>query len=452
VPTSRATLGVLLIAAIAAWPSAVRAWSSREHVELGRESYAHACADLLAAIAPKGAPAPPADVAGRLEIACGRNLDTLAQIYGDATALAGDFLDHPSEFISQAGAWRFKSRKSYWLLALENSEHFNPMATQSWAEYHAAAIAEALAAARDPGLGTVMAFQRALQESAFADHFLSDSFAAGHMGFNRTASSAGAAKAFHDTWNKRGRIVSDRNGDRWVTFGDGNLGLPHNLPDGRRHVLDAATLSIRGVLRAFVLGERSPEEELAVWRALPFVIQAPELDTDIVEIFERKETSNDRQLVPLITTIRPVRKDTVLTGSVWSAAPFTDGDGVVVAAVAGLELAIPRIPAQSYLGAGGTLREPGDRHSLVVDTGVLVPVGVSFRSLVSHQLNLTASWLIRSNWAAVLHAEYQVNVELGEVMVSLKGGLAEFVPHPQIGWYGAFGFGMIFSAAGGGSF
>jgi hypothetical protein len=374
-----------------------------------------------------------------------------ALIYGDATAIAGDHLDDPSEFMSQAGAWRFKNRKSYWLLALENIEHFNPMSTQSWAEYHAAAVDEALSAARSEGLASVKAYQLAIQESAFADHFLQDSFAAGHMGFNRTASSAAASKTFHDTWNKRGRIVCDRNGDRWVTFGDGELASARNQ-DGRRHVMDAATMSVRGVLRAFVLGERSPEEELAAWRALPFAIQAPELHADIVEIFERPDDAADRQLIPLITTVRPARKDTVLTAAVWSTAPFSDADRATFAAVAGFELAVPKVPLQTHLGAGGTLSAPGSERSAVVDTGVLVPLGLSFRGLLSHQLNATVSWLFWDHLDLVIHGEYQLNAELGDVLVSLRGGVAERVPNSRIGWFAGAGIGVAFSAAGGGGF
>ena len=66
----------------------------------------------------------------RLERVCGQNLPVLAKLYGDATAIAGDFLGHPAEFLSQTGAWRFHSKKSYYLLALENSAHFNPMSTR----------------------------------------------------------------------------------------------------------------------------------------------------------------------------------------------------------------------------------------------------------------------------------------------------------------------------------
>ena len=439
---------MMVAVAAALAPATAEAWETVEHQQIGRVAYTLACAEITSAVA--AMKSSPTGVGTRLEIACGRNTATLAEIYGDATAIAGDFLGEPSEFMSQSGAWRFTSKKSYYLLALENSEHFNPMSTQSWADYHGKAVDEALAATRTDGLETVRRFQLALQESAFADHFLQDSFAAGHMGFNRTASSAAASKSFHDTWNKRGRVVSDRNGARWMTYGDGRLNRPEN-EDAKRHVQDAATMSVRNVLRAFVFGERAPDEELALWRALPFTIQAPELNVDVVDVFKRNDTPADSQLVPLLKTIRPVRKDTVLTACVWSAASFSETSDDITAAVGGFELAVPRVPAQTYLGAGGTLREPAARHSLVLDTGLLFPLGLSFSGLVSHQLNTTVSWLVRSPLATVIHAEYQMTVELGDVLLHFHAGLAEFLPNPRTGWYAAAGLGYTFSAAGGGT-
>jgi hypothetical protein len=438
----------LLVAAGVLVPATAAGWGTAEHQQLGRTAYAQACQEIAAAVAARASRE--RGVGNRAEMACGRNAAALADIYGDATALAGDFLGEPSEFLSQAGAWRFKSNTSYWLLALENSAHFNPMATQSWADFHGKAVDEALAGARAEGLETVRRFQLALQESAFADHFLHDSFAAGHMGFNRTASSAAAAKSFHDTWNERGRVVSDRNGDRWITFGDGRLNRPDNQ-DGRRHVQAAATGSVRHVLRAFVFRQRDPDEELAVLGALPFTIQAPELNVDVVDLLAGEEGPADGQLVPLIKAIRPVRKDTVLAASIWSAAPFSDASDAVVATVAGLELAVPRVPAQSYLGAGGTWREPGGTHSLVAETGLLFPIGLAFSGLVSHELNATVSWLFRRGVSLVVHAEYQLNVELGDVLINVNVGLAEFLRERRTGWYAAFGVGYTFSAAGGGT-
>jgi hypothetical protein len=442
-----------LVAASAACliPARAAAWASSEHQEIGREGYLRACDDVAAIVAARQPPPSPPGVAARLELACGRNRATLADVYADACAIAGDFLSEPSEFMSLSGAWRWTSKKSYLLLALENSQHFNPMATKEWAKYHAQAVSEALAGAGAEGLAMVERFQLMLQESAFSDHFMQDAFAAGHMGFNRTATSAAAAKSFHDSWNVRGRVVSSRAGDRWVTFGDERLDSPDNQ-DGRRHVMDAAALSVRNVLRAFVLGERAPDEELAIFGALPFAIEAPEKHVGVVEIFERGKDWGDRQLVPLVNTVRPARRDTVLVGSVWNAAPFTHPDGDVLAVVGGFELAVPLVPAQTYLGAGATLLEPDGTHAFVGDTGVVVPFEVSLGTLMSHQLNATVSWLVRHRLRAVAHVEYQMNLELGDVLVNLHVGLAEFFPNPSPGWYAAAGLGYVFSAAGGGAF
>ena len=112
---------------------------------------------------------------------------------------------------------------------------------------------------------------------------------------------------------------------------------------------------------------------------------------------------------------------------------------------------MPHVPAQTYLGAGATLREPGGSHSVVLDTGLLFPLGLSFSGLVSHQLNTTASWLFRNSLATIIHAEYQMNIELGDVLINLQVGLAELLPDPRTGWYTAFGIGYTFSAAGGGT-
>jgi hypothetical protein len=423
-------------------------WATPEHQEIGRSAYLDACADLRAAVTAGGSPSP--GVAARFERVCGANLPIFARLYGDATAIAGDFLGHPSEFLSKRGFWRFSSRKYYWLLALENSAHFNPTSTRSWAEYHTQAIAYALAAAAVEGLGSVQQLQLAFFESAFADHYLQDSFAAGHMGFNRAASSSAAAKSFHDSWNERGRVVTDRAGDRWVTYGDGRLDEATNV-EGKRHVMQAAKLSVRGVLGAFVLGAPPPEDELAVWQILPFTVEAPELLTDVAEIFVKQRPA-ERDLIPLDVAIRPATKDLVLTGSFWSAAAFSHAGDPYLALVGGIELGIPFIPAQTYLGAGWTLQAPEQRRAVVVDTGVLIPLGLSISGLLSHQLNVTASWLIRRDFGAIVHAEYQLNLELGDLLLNLQAGLAEIFPQPRTGYFAAIGLGFVFSAAGGGAF
>src|SRR3954454_16693577 len=119
------TVAAVLLMGAAAMPRAALAWGSAEHQEIGAESYRRACAEI-APLAME--PASDAGLSERFQIACGRNVDAFAKIYGDATAIAGDYVGDPSELTSSTGAWRFSSKKHYWRLALENSAHFYPMA------------------------------------------------------------------------------------------------------------------------------------------------------------------------------------------------------------------------------------------------------------------------------------------------------------------------------------
>jgi hypothetical protein len=390
-----------------------------------------------------------ARVLARLELACGSTVDVIATLYGDATAIAGDYVGHPSELLSATGAWRFSSRKHYFLLALENSTHFNPTANQTWRDYHQDALDRALAAAAIDGLPLLEVWAQALRENAFADHMLHDSFAAGHMGFNRRASSAAAAKRFHDFWNERGRMVKDRRGESWRTYGDGRLGDPANEA-GRRHVLEAATRSVRDLLLTFVFGHRYPEEGLADWRCLPFTIEAPELLVDAEGLFEGR-TSRDSTQTPLAATVLPARKNTVVHASLWSASPFSS-EKLTLAATGTIELALPILPAQTVLGAGWTLRAPGANHAAVVELGMVAPVALGLDGLLSHEVALAASLLVRRDVLTVVHVEYRGNIELGTSMISAHLGLAEFLPGWRTGWYAAIGYGVAISAAGGGAF
>jgi hypothetical protein len=440
-----------LVASLVATPRLAWAWATVEHQEIGKASYLKACAEIAPVVEVEAAAPGPVDerARARFELACGRNLSVLAKLYGDATAIAGDFVGHPSELLSPEGAWRFSSPKHYYLLALENSSHFNPMATQSWREYHQVSLDHALEATRADGLPEIEEWEQSMRESAFADHLLQDSFASGHMGFNRRASSAAAAKRFHDVWNVRGRVVFDRNGVSWTTYGDGKLDDAENAA-GRRHVIDAATLSVKDVLLTFVLGRRYPQEGLATWRALPFTIEAPELLVDAESLVRGRTTDADTAQTPLIATVLPARKNTVGNAQIWTAGPFWHEP--IVAATANVELAVPVLPAQASVGAGGTLHQPDGRHAAIIEAGLLAPLGLSLDGLVSHEAHATASFLFERTFTTMIHLEYQGNFELGTSLFSVHLGVAEFLPERTTGWYAGLGYGFTFSAAGGGAF
>lgn len=423
-----------------------RAWGTREHQEIGTASYLAACARVERAISQ--ADGADQGVRERFEIACGPR-EQLARLYGDATAIAGDFVGHPSEVLSAHGAWRFSSRRYYYLLALENSEHFNPLSTESWREFHEAALTEAIRAVAAQGLPRVDAWEQAVRESAYADHLLQDSFAAGHMGFNRRGSSAAAAKSFHDYWNAHGRVVYDRAGQVWTAYGDGKLDDPANAA-GSRHVRDAATSSVYDIVLTFVLGRRHAELGLETWRALPFTIEAPALLVDTEGLIQGHATSRDSDQIPLAAAVLPARKDTVGHAEIWVAAPFS-GD-LTVAAIANVQLAVPILPAQASFGAGATLDQPSGGHSAVAEFGLLAPLGLSADGLVSHEAEAAVSLLFGKPVATIIHVEYQGSIELGTALLVVHLGLAEFFPHARTGWYAALGLGWTFSAAGGGGF
>jgi hypothetical protein len=87
----------------------------------------------------------------------------------------------------------------------------------------------------------------------------------------------------------------------------------------------------------------------------------------------------------------------------------------------------------------------------VLEAGMLAPLVLSMDGLLSHELEVSASMLFARRFEAILHVDYQVNVELGGALLSLHAGIAEFLPAVETGWYGAVGLGYIFTAAGGGA-
>ncbi len=142
------------------------------------------------------------------------------------------------------------------------------------------------AAADEHGIDAIDAYDSAFYRNAFADHFLQDSHAAGHMGFNRSASSIAATTAYHGVWNARGRLVESRDGA--LTYGDGLLKHAKNS-EGRERVIQACANSAYSVVAAFVFGRRDADHELAAWRELPYLIDATPVDASEPHLAARLE-------------------------------------------------------------------------------------------------------------------------------------------------------------------
>jgi len=161
----------------------------------------------------------------------------LTLTYGEVVALAGDYYATPQELASELtpavakairgvtpqdeGTFLLNTHRGwfdYASLANENQDHFAP---RSWARYlwhHAEALR--LALERD--------LDGALVRNAFADHFLTDAFASGHLRVPRDAlvglPGALPTRKMHDEENVQGLWVQSASGFVWRSYGDDNLG------------------------------------------------------------------------------------------------------------------------------------------------------------------------------------------------------------------------------------
>jgi hypothetical protein len=106
----------------------------------------------------------------------------------------------------------------YLKLAYRNQTHFTPRNWVTYARHHATALQHALARSYDD----------ALIANAFADHFLSDAFASGHLRVPRDGLKGilgvPASRSMHDEENTNGLWVQDLTGNVWRAYGDDNLG------------------------------------------------------------------------------------------------------------------------------------------------------------------------------------------------------------------------------------
>lgn len=435
----------MLRALILAAALASAGWDYTEHVSLGSESYRKACEHLRAEVGTTDDKA----LRTRLEIACD-NLEIAAQLYGQATALAGDRFGGPADFLSTRAGWKAASRKHYYTLALANTTHFHPYTTREWSRFHRLAVLHAVDASQKPGLDAVDGLQVAVFEAAFADHFLHDAFAAGHMGFNRAASSVAASLVYHDQWNSKGRYIRDRAGRAWKTYGDGHLNSPANAV-GRKHAVDVATLSIAAVLRGFVFGTRDTASELEIWRALPFVIGAPELPTLTDDVLGVGEVDpNASPLHPLEAINWPARKDRVFNLSTLVTSPFRGGEATI-AILLGYHVSLPLISTPIHIGAGGTIPHGTRRAHFAGEVSITAPLGLTNEGLLDHHLVAGALWEAQySTLAGSLWGGYQLNIELGRNLIQFQVGPAFIAPDREFGFAAVIGFARVLSAAGGG--
>lgn len=176
-------------------------------------------------------------------------------------------------------------------LAENNHDHFLPYAKHSYATGHQRAIEKAREAGNCRREEAKRLLHEAFSMDAFACHFLTDSFASGHIRTPRVELGKGTklgrdghllCKYMHDEDNKFGLRVTNKRGDKWIAFGDGML-LKEKSKDNLRIAAEAVQNSVNQVYEAY----RNPGNVLdpaVVIDLVPFVDQEEPNNTPLFQV------------------------------------------------------------------------------------------------------------------------------------------------------------------------
>jgi hypothetical protein len=184
-------------------------------------------------------------------------------VYAGMTTSRGHVVPDEDRAYDEATGGTFFRNGRYLNLTVTNLDHFGVDAMACYNAGHILAQQTAVNAqgSQDPNTALMVAYAI----NAFADHFLTDLFAAGHMRTPRrklfeSASTyvmqvaAGVcSKGMHDEDNKFGLWVENARGDRWVAYGDARYRDRYNTAN-RRVMKGALQQSMNDVWNAFKTG------------------------------------------------------------------------------------------------------------------------------------------------------------------------------------------------------
>jgi hypothetical protein len=209
---------------------------------------------------------------------------------------------------SQQGWWLFPGR--YILLALEDFDHFSPNNLIAYQQGHKVALEQAIKAKHS---GERSDLERAYAMEAFAAHYLSDHFTAGHLRAPReelknkiTPALLGSllASYMHQEENKYGIHVRNASGMQWVVYGDTSYFNPLNQVN-RNMLLQTLQQSADELFNTYYTGEIP-----AHFVALDMIPFAEPVDTDenldIAPLFYWDKESN--QLLRRVDISNPYDK------------------------------------------------------------------------------------------------------------------------------------------------
>lgn len=198
--------------------------------------------------------------------------ETAEQAYAD---ISWDF-NRQANCITGGGCsstWWTKEGR-FLTLAKTDFDHFGEHAWLSYQVGHDAAIAEAIKAGKDQSRSEL---EVAYAMNAFACHFLSDRFAAGHIRTPRvelatmvTPQVAGSllASFMHNEENSNGLHVHNGNNDYWVVYGDRSY-LNAESVDNRRILNEALQLSAKQIFAAYQSGQMTDDNAVFAFVPMP---------------------------------------------------------------------------------------------------------------------------------------------------------------------------------------
>lgn len=194
---------------------------------------------------------------------------------------------------TSTGWWLYPGR--YLLLAMENYDHFSPNNLIVYKIGHQVALQQALKAGRT---GKRTDLERAYAMDAYACHYLSDHYAAGHIRTPReelkdkvTPAVLGSllANYMHNEENKFGIHVTNKLGDQWVVYGDYSYFNPFNQTN-QQMLLRALQQSADELFDAYQTGVLP--DKFRVLELVPHAQQInDENNVDIVPMFYWDERS-----------------------------------------------------------------------------------------------------------------------------------------------------------------
>jgi hypothetical protein len=185
------------------------------------------------------------------------------------------------------------SEPGYLGLAAINFDHFGSDARTAYNAGHYAALQVALG-------GRPQDLLTAYTMNAFADHFLEDSFAAGHLRTPRrvlhSTTIGGAAdlcsKYMHDEDNAIGLTVTNPNGATWVSHGDKKLMDADDISNAN-HALNALRTSVGEIYTAWSTGVAPAFGAYGAWNEAPTLQSAQSTSQVLAPLFTADELRRD---------------------------------------------------------------------------------------------------------------------------------------------------------------